>query len=175
MALEPFVTLAPLEPFKNTYDPANPNLPYVYAYVFSWGGMTLASPPFQLGNQTTNDVLMLGGDAVPPENTTIGGPFPNGIQDKCTLYFYLRGTNVSTANQYLMVSGFLRYVGQPTVQIFVGGTLVTSQQLNDNHEETVAILMDVPGDNVVVPVYIRLAGDSPSAAIGWTGTDWYLL
>ena len=57
------------------------------------------------------------------------------------------------------------YLGSPTAQFFVGTELVRSEEVNG--KEQVALLLDAPGDNIPVYVFVRFASISPYEALGF--------
>jgi len=95
------------------------------------------------------------------------------VRGRCTIHVYLRGHNVSTENQYLVLFalGGLDFI---SVQFFVNTDLVRTEELGPV-EAQVAILLDCPGDGVTVELYVRLASSGGRARMAFQGMDCYLL
>jgi hypothetical protein len=64
MALNPFFSLSAVNPEAYTYNPASPNDPYAYAYLYSYGGHTRYYSPYKLQDQVNDDQIIVGYDAV---------------------------------------------------------------------------------------------------------------
>ncbi len=172
MALQPFFSLTPSRPQAFTYDSANPSAPYASGYLASFGGFTSFASPYRLGDQNTNDEIIVGYDPVDLADQTIGSLI-NDLRRRCTIQVYFVGYNVTTANQYLLLFALRRVWGSVSAQFFVGADLVRTEQLSG--DEQVAILMDTPGSGVTVHVYVRLASPDFFAIMGFQGMDCYLL
>ncbi len=172
MALQPFFSLTPSNPYVNSYDAANPSAPYAYAGVTSFGGVTTVSSPYRLGDQNTNDEIILGYNPVDLSDQSIGSTIDD-LYRRCTIYVYLTGTNVTTANQYLLLFALRRDAGSVSAQFFVGADLVRTEQLSG--DEQVAILFDTPGSGIYTYIYVRLASPDYYARMGFQGMECYLL
>jgi hypothetical protein len=171
MALEPFLSLTPTNPYDSTYDPGNPDVPYAYGQLRTFGGRTAYSGWFPLETQYSNDMIIVGGNAVALSDQTISSL--NDLYQRCTIWIEFQGRNVSTKNQYLLLFALQHIVFDARAQFFVGTELVWVEEIHS--DEQVAILMDVPGENMWVDVYIRLASPSFWATMGFKGMDCYLL
>jgi len=171
MILEPFFSVSPLRPFVNTYDPDHPNAPYAYASMGNFGGSTFH---FNFETQCNNNEIIIGDDPVDPTDQTIGDITADIIR-RCAFTFFLRGYNITRENQYLMLFSLrsYNYPAPVIAQFFVGWELVSSEPVIG--DDQVAILMDVPGDQIFVPVYVRLASTDWYASLGCRGMDCFLL
>jgi len=172
MALEPFFSLSPLHPKVYTYNASKPNEPYTSAYLNSYGSIMFTNPPYRLTDQHSNDELILGCDPVDPADQTFAD-LVTSFYRRNAIRFVFYGYNVSTENQYLLLFSLRKITGTPIVQFFAGTTLVRSEELSG--EEQVAILMDVPGNNLWVSVVLRLAAPDYYSMFGFKGMDCYLL
>ena len=110
---------------------------------------------------------------VDPTDQTITN-LVSDIYGRCCVNISIKGTNVSTENQYLLLFGLRGIFGEPTAQFFVGTDLVNTEVLS-SRDEQVAILLDCPGSNVDVQVYVRLASAQWYGTIGIKGVDCFLL
>jgi hypothetical protein len=174
MTLQPFFSLTPLNPRIYTYSAAQPDAPYASAYLVSYGGVSCYYSPCRLTDQYSNDELVLGFDPVDPADQTIVN-FYTAFYSRNAIRFYFRGTNVSTENQYLLLFSLRGLYRTPIVQFFVGTTLVRSEELKLSGYEQVAILMDVPGNDVAAHVNLRLASSEEYSMFAFKGMDCYLL
>lgn len=176
MSLEPFFSLSPLSPYAYTYDAANSNNPYAFAELITFGGFTLSYTPRRLADQHSNDQILLEYDPVPQTDQSIAS-YVDDFYRHCTARVLFRGTNVSTANQYLLVFRLARDFGAPIAQFFVGTQFVRAEALTASPYDDIAILLDTPGDDVWVTTFVRLAVAGAGASHGFffKGVDCYLL
>lgn len=172
MALQPFFSLSASNPSMNTYDPANPDAPHCWAGLQQFGGVALQYAYWRLADQLSNDELIMGYNAVPLDDTDLssgGHPFKS-----CNTRIYISAHNVSTENQFLLVSQLRAIQGNPTAQFFIGASLVDTAELAGIEQH--ALLLDCPsGPYAGIDVYIRLASPIWTAAMGFQGIDCYLL
>lgn len=172
MAIQSFVSVDPQNPWANTYDAANPNAPYAYGYMYSFGGVSLFYNPWRVGDQYNNNEIIVGYDAVPLADQDLYAsgdhPFKN-----CTIYAGFNAYNVTDQNQFLLLFDLRGIQGDPTAQFFVGADLVDSEPLAGNEQH--AILIDSPGTTAYITVIIRLASPNWNAAMGFKGMDCCLL
>ncbi len=174
MALNPFFSLSAVNPFVYTYDPANPNDPYANAWLYSYGGHTRFDSPYKLQDQVNDDQIIVGYDAVDPADENDITNYTDELYKRCVIYTYFRGINVTPAQQYLLIFEFHRLYYNTAVQFFVGTDWVRTEPLN-NTDDQVALLIDVPGNNVYVNVYARLAADFYHKSMGFRGVGCYLI
>ena len=177
MPLVPFFSLSALNPWEYTYSPANLNAPWANANIAAtYGGVVSYQSPFRLADQHGSDQILLGLDPVPETNQTITNLYDD-IYRRCALVVGFTGYGVSTANQYLLVFRLARQVGSPIAQFFVGTQFVLAEALTQSPYDDVAILLDTPGDAVLVRVVVRLAGPGTGNYHGFffKGVDCYLL
>ncbi len=174
MALNSFFSLSAVNPFVYTYNPANPNDPYVHAYLYSYGGHTRSYFPYRLPNQVNDDQIIVGYDAVDLADENDITNYADEIRKRCVIQTFFRGRNVTTAQQYLLVFKFHKLVDNTAVQFFIGTDWVRTEPLN-NTDDQVALLIDVPGNNMWVYVYARLAADYPARSMGFKGVECYLI
>lgn len=176
MALQPFFSLTPSSPLANTYDPANPSAAYASGYLSSYGGHTRSFSPFRLGDQNTNDEIILGFSPVDPTDQNIGSVI-NDIYRRCTIRVLFAGYNVTTANQYLLLFALRRLslFASVSAQFFVATDLVHMEQFTGVGDQQVAILFDTPGSGGAIDIYVRLASPDFDAKMGFQGMDCYLL
>ena len=174
MAVNPFFSLTPTNPYVLTYDGANPTNPYASATLYTYGGITLGnSPSFRLSTQAANDEIFLGFNPVNPTQDLTITDIVNDVYNRSCAQFYFTGVNVSTENQYLLLFSLRAVYGSPTAQFFVGTDLVSTEALNG--EEQVAVLLDCPGNNVWMSVYVRVAGPTYYTSMAIKGMDCFLL
>jgi len=176
MALQPFFSLTPASPLTSNYDPANPNAAYATGYLYSYGGHTRAFSPYRLGDQNTNDEIILGFSPVDPTDQNIESAI-NDIYRRCTIRASFVGHNVTTANQYLLLFALRRLslFASVSAQFFVGADLVHTEQFPAVGDQQVAILFDTPGSGIYTDIYVRLASQDFDAIMGFLGMDCYLL
>ncbi len=176
MALQPFFSITPSNPFVYTYDAANPRAPYALASLSSFGGVTSGGSPLRLGDQKTNDEIILGHDPMPPAYQTMG-LLRSNIYGKCSIKISFYGIHVTTANQYLLLFALRSIRASVFAQFFVGTDFVRMDQLSG--DEQVAILIDTlpprRGRGVYTHIYVRLASLDYWAAMGFQGMECYLL
>lgn len=172
MALETFFSLTPNSPQVCTYNPSNPNAPYTYAHLYSYGGNTKYYGDYRLAGQYNNNEIILGYDPVGLSEQTITN-WRNDVARRNAIYFNFYQRNVSSENQFLLLLALRGLDGNPNAQFFIGTDLIRTEPLAG--DERVAILMDcLPGDTIV-HVYVRLASDTYWAGMGFKGVDCYLL
>jgi hypothetical protein len=175
-SLEPFFSLSPLSPFVDTYDPANRSARSVSASISTYGGATKPYARERLEDLYANDQILLWGDPVDPETeqTITGTP---DIYQHCAVNLNFSCTNVTTANQYLLVFRLKSMTGTPVAQFFVGTSMVHAETLTDSPYDDIAILADAPGGGWAINIYVRLAAPSPFSHWGFyfKGVDCYLL
>lgn len=176
MSLDPFFSLSPLSPSANTYDAANPQAPYGYAYLQTYGGQTAYHSARSLADQYSNDQVLLAFDPVAETDQAIAS-FGNDVRRHCTARIDFIGENVSTVNQYLLVFRLAREIGSPIAQFFVGTQFVRGEALTQSPYDDIAILLDTPGNDVWVRMTVRLAAPDASYYHGFyfKGVDCYLL
>lgn len=176
MSLDPFFSLSPLSPNANTYDAANTTAPYANAYLRSFGGMTNFYNPYTLTSQQANDQLLIAYDPVTDSDQTATN-YVSDLYRRCTVHAVFKGTNVDTNNQYLLIFRLARAFGFPTAQFFIGTDFVRAEPLTASPHDDIAILLDVPGDNMYVHTFVRLAAPGSSHGHGFffKGVDCYLL
>jgi hypothetical protein len=172
MALEPFFSLSAAKPYVNTYNSANPTAPYCRAYLYQFGMVSMYPSSWRLSAQLNNDELIMGYDAVPLADQNLyseGHPYK-----QCVTRIYFHVYNVTTENQFLLMSQLRGIQGTPTAQFFVGSDLVDTEEILGIEQH--AILMECPsGPTASISTYIRLASPSWSAAMALKGIDCYLL
>lgn len=176
MSLEPFFSLSPVSPLAQTYDAGNPSAPYAYAILATDGGVTSCYAPNKLTDQQMNNQILLAYDPVPEAEQSISD-YNSDILRHCVVEVPFTGYNVSTLNQYLLVFRLARAFGSPIAQFFVGPNLVRDEALTQSPYDDIAILLDTPGDNVWVNMFVRLATPDGSNYHGFfvKGVDCYLL
>ena len=172
MALESFFSLTPLQPRVSTYDAANPDGPYAFASLYTYGGYMRASSPNRIGDQSNNDEIIVGWNPVALTEQTIGDVVDD-VYRRCAIRVYLNVSNVSTKNQLLLLFGLRDITGVPSAQFFVNTDWVRTEELAG--EEQVAMLMDCPASNFWTQVYVRLASPNYYASMGFKGVEGYLL
>jgi len=169
MSLDTFLTLTPLTPFATTYDPSHSGSPYGRGFLHFYG--------VYVGDRYNNDTLewqynsnevLLAFDPVPLSNKVLGSYY-----NRCTMELMVQSFNVSLENQYLMIFHLNAPFGEPTAQFFVGTKLVREEIIGG--EEQVALLMDVPGNDIWVNVTVRLASIANLYKLGIKGVDIFLL
>lgn len=176
MALQPFFSLTASSPFTSTYDPATPSAAYATGYLYSYGGHTRAFSPYRLGDQSTNDEIILGFSPVDPTDQNIESMIDD-IYRRCTIRASFAGYNVTTANQYLLLFALRRLslFASVSAQFFVGANLVHMEEFTGVGDQQVAILFDTPGSGIYTDIYVRLASLDFDANMGFQGMDCYLL
>lgn len=163
MCKNTLVTLTPLKPRDNSYDPANPDAPYGTGFLFSNGGITSVHPRHSLSGQAAADEIVLGRDPVSLADKTIQA-LDKDIDRRSAITCVLKGHNISEDNQYLMIFSLEGEAAPfPTAQFFVGTDLIRAEEIDGKHQ--VALLMDVPGNSTFVVVYVRLASESMHSAL----------
>lgn len=172
MPIQSLVSIDPLTPYANTYDAANPDAPYAYGYMYTFGGMTLNGGYWRFGDQHNNNEIILGYDAVPLADQELWAAGDHAYRH-CTIVVGFAAYNVSDQNQFLLLFGLRGIQGEPTAQFFVGADLVDSELLTGDEQH--AILIDSPGTSAFINVYIRLASPYWTAAMGFRGMDCFLL
>lgn len=171
MSIPTFFSLSPLNPYSYDYDSARPNAPYAYALCQTFNALVLHSGRWTLANQHLNDRVIMGYDAQPLANQDLWTPHPFKT---CTSMIFIRGYNVSTENQYLLIFELQQISGSEThAQFFVNSDLVDTVQVTGIEKN--AILLDCPGDGTLVQVWVRLASPSWTAAMAFRGVDCHLL
>jgi hypothetical protein len=126
-------------------------------------------------DQHGDDQVLLAFDPVPQSDQTIAS-FADHLYRRCGVYVAFRGVHVSTVNQYLLVFRLARSVGSPIAQFFIGTDLVRAETLTVSPYDDIAILIDMPGDNVYVYATVRLASaGNYYAGFFFKGVDCYLL
>jgi hypothetical protein len=175
MSLDPFFSITPISVSDFTYNPANADAPYAYANLRTWGVYTMYGGR-SLANQANQDRILLAYDPVPDTDQTLTN-WNADVLRRCAARIFFRGTNVSTLNQYLLVFRLGREFGSPTAQFFVGTQFVRAEALTQEPYDDVAILLDTPGDDIVVGVTVRLAAGPITTTHGFyfMGVDGYLL
>lgn len=174
MALDTLFSLSALNPLVNGYDPANPNDPYANAYLFSYGGNTRHVSRYTLQNQANDDQIVIGVDPVSLGDEDDIASFDAQIYRRCAIQVVFYGYNVTSAQQYLLIFGLRTLDGGTSAQFFVGTDWVRTEPLSATDEQ-VALLIDVPGNDVAVHLFVRLAAASAYSAMGFRGMDCYLI
>ncbi len=174
MALNPFFSLSAVNPSVYTYDPANPNDPYATAWLYSYGGHTSFYSPYKLQDQVNDDQIIVGNDAVNPADENDITNYADELSKRCVISTFFYGTNVTPKQQYLLIFEFHKLYDNTAVQFFVGTDWVRTEPLN-NTDDQVALLIDVPGNNVWVSLYARLAADSSYKSMGFRGVECFLI
>ena len=157
MCLTPFFSLTPNAPWAHAYDATQPQAPYGFASLLTFGGMTTPGPAHSLPAQSANDKITVGWNAVLPTDLSMN-TFAH-ITQRCGLWLIFTGYNVDARNQYLVVFR-LKGLDQTSAQFFIGFDYLDSRPLTLT-EGRHAILIDCPGNGVAINLYVRLA--SPSA------------
>ena len=170
MSLPTFFSVTPLNPRAYTYDPANSTAPYAHAHSCIYGATVLPWGNLTLAYQNANDMVIMGHDAVPLENQDLWTPHP---YQTCVLNIFFWGTNVSIENQYLLIFELHQISATPHAQIFVNSDLVDTVQVTGIEKH--AILLDCPGSNIPVCVWIRLASLQCYSMMAFRGVDCHLL
>ena len=175
MALTPEFSISAVNPSESGY--SGSGIPYLYGALYSYGGYTSASYGYRLGDQHSNDELIIGYDPVDPADESDLTSVLDGINRRSAYLLYLYAGSVRADNQFLLIFGLTNpYTTYPAVaQFFVGTEWVRSDPIDDS-TETVALLVDSPGDgNSTLTIYVRLAANSPYGRIGLTGIEGFLL
>jgi hypothetical protein len=174
MAIKPFFSLSAVKPSETTYDPANTNDPYAHAYLKSYGGVTRYYTPYRRQDQVNDDQIIIANDAVDLADENDINNYTNDLYKRCVIYTFFSGVNVTTAQQYLLIFEFHKLYDNTAVQFFVGTDWVRTEPLN-NTDDQVALLIDVPGNNMWVSVYARLAADHNRKSMGFRGVECFLI
>lgn len=175
MSLDPFFSLSPLSPYAYTYDAANPNAPYTYAHIHTYGGHTGAWSPERLADQYNSDQILLGYNSVPETDQTVAD-LGNDVYRRSAARIAFKGFNVKTVNQYLLVFRLARRAGSPIAQFFIGTQFVRAEALTVAPYDDIAILLDTPGETFV-SLIVRLAAADALVfhSFFFKGVDCYLL
>jgi len=171
MSLDTFMTLTPLTPRINTYEASNSGSSYGSGFLYFYGVHVGCNYYFDsLEMQYNANEVILAYDPVLLSDKVFYSYYKH-----CTMKLVVTSSNVSVENQYLMIFHLnARYGEEPTAQFFVGAELVREEKIIG--EEQVALLMDVPGNDVDVYVYVRLAClGNIYYQLGIKGVDIFLL
>lgn len=173
MPLQTFFSVTPVKPyFYNMYD-VEEGAPHANAYFYTYGGKTGPSRPWRLIDQAKNDEIIIGFNAVPTNNQDIwAGVSPYQAN---TIQFSFAGYNVSTENQYLLIFQFIGKALHASVQFFLSDVFLDMVEIEHGVVEQHAMLLDCPGHNEWVHMWIRLAAPTPWSEIGFHGVDCHLL
>lgn len=171
MSLDTFLTMTPLTPYVHTYDATNPGAPYGVGWLSFFGTYIGYGGSNSLETLHEANEVLLGGNPVPLSNKAIVDVRAD-IFRRSAMQLTFRGINVSTNNQYLLIF-HLKGEVMPTAQFFVGTELAREEQIH--LQQQVALLMDVPDDNIYVCIYIRIASNNPSEMMRFKGVDIFLL
>ncbi|MHC4956301.1 MAG: hypothetical protein ACYTGZ_20865 [Planctomycetota bacterium] len=175
MSLDPFFSLTPRSPQYNGYNPSAPTEPYAYAYLYAYGVHTYSGSGLSLEEQHANDELMVAYNPVLDSNQTVAG-YGDDVRRRSAVLVSLRGINVSTVNQYLLVFRLAKRIGSPIAQIFMGTQFVRAETLTASPYDDIAILVDVPGNEVWTFPIVRLATTTNEyRGFLFKGVDGYLL
>ena len=175
MALAPQFSISAVNPSESGY--SGSGNPYLAGYLSSYGGYTSYFPPYRLGDQYTNDELIIGYDPVDPTGENDITSYYDDVYRRSAFRLFVQAYDVRADHQFLFVFGLtnpLTYY--PAVaQFFIGAEWVRSDPIDDP-TETVALLVDSPGDGTAaLNIFVRLAAQSPSARIGLTGIEAFIL
>lgn len=176
MALEPFFSLTPSIPDVYTYDPANPDAPYVHAQLCSNGGVTYPSYSWSLSDQLSKDEIILGGITTDANDQVL-----DSVDDFSGAYasIIIDAQNVSTNNQYILIIALNGY-WSTTAQIFVD--FDHKKSVGILRDEQIALVMDVPtrrdvsgiGPSNFNLIMVRCASHQPGGAVmGFKGLTCY--
>jgi hypothetical protein len=176
MALEPQFSISAANPAETGFRGAGK--PYLVGAITSYGGYTVASNRYRLGDQYSNDELIIGRDPVDPADENDITNYIDELYRRNTYRLQVWAYDVRADHQFLFVFGFTNpalWPGPIGVQFFIGTEWVRSETFDDV-VETVALLVDSPGDgDSNLNVFVRLAALSPSATIGLTGIEGFLI
>jgi hypothetical protein len=176
MALTPQFSISALNPSASGYSGAGN--PYLYGSLYSYGGMTGPYSPNRLDAQHSNDELIIGYDPFDPADENDITNYGDGILRRSAYRLDVGAYGVRADHQFLFVFGLTNplNLSHPAVaQFFVGTEWVRSDPIDDP-TETVALLVDSPGDGTAaLNIFVRLAAQSPSARIGLTGIEAFIL
>ena len=164
----PFCSVTPMQPAGTGYNPSSPGSPYGLAALFTYGGDTRFGTFYSLCAQGDLDQIVLKGDHVPLGDHTV--QTFDQLRRGCAVYIDMSGRNVTTDYQYLFLFSLQ---GTGSVQIFLGTQWLQTEQLSAQGD-TIAILMDCPGERAV-RLFLRLASDEQHAEMVFKGMDCYLL
>jgi hypothetical protein len=191
MPLQPAFALSANSPHFSGYTSGSEGV-YVNGYLKTGGGHTSWSGQLSPAGQLANDEILIGGDAVDPDNTSVSPMteelFTRSYVDT-SLYLY----NVRDDQQLLLVFGFRRQASylEQAIQFFIGSawaaTEYVSSEAVDDETETIALLVDVSSASKLynadsgefichqLDVYARLAARHRQAAMFFTGVQGFII
>lgn len=172
MSLPTFFSISGLNPRIYTYNAANPNAPYASAYLFTYGGITHYYQPFNLQSQYDSDAIVLGYDPSTPGTTLYQETIP---EKRSSLRLSFAAYNVTDQNQFLLLFQFQGLQGSPSVEFFVGSSLVSTEALEINQDEQHAILFDCPNNGYWFTIWVRLVSNDYWSVASFKGLDCFLL
>ena len=139
--------------------------------------MTHRDPPLRREVDIDGE-LIIGFDPVDPADENDITNLFDGLLGRNSYHMRVLALDVGADDQFLFVFGFTNPAAgifPAVVQFFVGAEWVLSEPIDDE-VETVALLVDSPGDgDTSLNIFIRLAADLPQARIGLTGIEGFLL
>lgn len=176
MALTAQFSISAANPSGHGYSGAGN--PYLFGGLLSYGGYTSLGTRYRLGDQYSNDELIIGFDPVDLADESDITNYIDDLYRRNTYRLLVGAYDVRADHQFLFVFGFTNPAAgifPAGVQFFVGAEWVQSEPIDDD-VETVALLVDSPGDGFTsFDIFIRLAAEAPYARIGLTGIEGFLL
>jgi len=175
MALVPEFSVSAVNPYVSGY--SGSGTPYLSGYLLSYGGFTSYYSPYSIDAQHSGDELIIGYDPVDPADESDLASYNDDVYRRCVFRLVVGADDVRADHQFLFVFGFTNPVTfYPAVaQFFVGTEWIRSDPIDDP-TETVALLVDSPGDgSTFLNIFVRLAAESQYARIGLTGIEGFIL
>ena len=171
MAIQPPIfSLTPMVP---DFDGNGPAGEYFEATMRTFGGLSRSGGPgSSFSSQCNANEVVLGYDAVGLADETIMS-IANDIHGRCAIEVYIYGESLDTNKQLILTFHLNNYTGPanaPTAQLFVGANLHHSKEIIPGGE-TESVLIAIPAEDVDLYFYVRLAGPTQYAQMGFGRVD----